>query len=114
MEPEGGGTFAFGRATRDKRSVKPAIPAAANLYGLDDPWQRPVGLVWFHSVQSIQDRRDSMDSDGLTRVVVTDIRMSFGSMVLFMVKWAIAAIPAFTILLVLSMILTGLFAALTR
>jgi len=55
-----------------------------------------------------------MDSDGLTRVVVTDIRMSFGSMVLFMVKWAIAAIPAFTILLVLSMILTGLFAALTR
>jgi len=35
-------------------------------------------------------------------------------MVWFMVKWAIAAIPACTILLVLSMIPAGLFAALTR
>jgi hypothetical protein len=31
-------------------------------------------------------------------VVVTDIRMPFGSMVVFMVKWAVAAIPAFVIL----------------
>jgi len=32
------------------------------------------------------------------RVVVTDINMSFGSMVEFMVKWAIASIPALIIL----------------
>jgi len=32
------------------------------------------------------------------QVVVTDIRMPFASMVTFMVKWAIAAIPAFIIL----------------
>jgi hypothetical protein len=31
-------------------------------------------------------------------VVVKDIRMSFGSMVVFMIKWAIAAIPAMIIL----------------
>jgi len=31
-------------------------------------------------------------------VYVTDINMSCGSMVVFMVKWAIAAIPAFIIL----------------
>lgn len=31
-------------------------------------------------------------------VIVTDIRMPFWSMVVFMVKWAIAAIPAFVIL----------------
>jgi len=31
-------------------------------------------------------------------VVVTDIRMPFFSMVVFMVKWAIAAIPAFLML----------------
>ena len=31
-------------------------------------------------------------------VVVTDISMDFRSMVIFMVKWAIAAIPAFIIL----------------
>jgi hypothetical protein len=35
-------------------------------------------------------------------VVVTDIRMPFGSMVTFMVKWAIASIPAAIILFALA------------
>lgn len=39
-------------------------------------------------------------------VVVTDVRMAFGSMVLFMVKWTLAAIPALIILFVI-----GAFAA---
>jgi len=34
-------------------------------------------------------------------VVVTDIRMPFGSMIFFMVKWAVAAIQAIIILTVL-------------
>lgn len=34
-------------------------------------------------------------------ITVVDIKMPFGSMVVFMVKWAIASIPAFLILLVL-------------
>lgn len=33
-----------------------------------------------------------------TEVTVTDVRMPFFSMVIFMVKWAIAAIPALFIL----------------
>ena len=40
-------------------------------------------------------------------VIVTDIRMSFWSMVVFMVKWAIAAIPAFIILGFLGMVTWG-------
>jgi hypothetical protein len=39
----------------------------------------------------------------LQHVVVTDIHMPFGSMVGFMVKWAIASIPAVIILLLLGM-----------
>ncbi len=35
------------------------------------------------------------------QVVVTDIKMPFGSMVVFMVKWALAAIPALAILVVI-------------
>lgn len=35
-------------------------------------------------------------------VVVTDIEMRFESMVVFMIKWAVAAIPAFVILYLLS------------
>jgi hypothetical protein len=38
------------------------------------------------------------DGDERQQVIVTDVRMPFGSMVVFMVKWAIAAIPAFMIL----------------
>jgi hypothetical protein len=40
-------------------------------------------------------------------VVVTDVHMPFSSMVIFMVKWAIAAIPAFLILVVIGAITWG-------
>jgi hypothetical protein len=43
-----------------------------------------------------------------TEVVVTDIKMPFGSMVLFMVKLAIATIPAVIILSVVGSITFGL------
>ncbi len=43
-------------------------------------------------------------------VRVTDIRMPFGSMVVFMVKWAVASIPALIILLVLTAALWGFLA----
>lgn len=42
-------------------------------------------------------------------IVVTDIRMPFFSMVVFMVKWAIAAIPA---VIILSFIAAGVMALL--
>ncbi len=47
------------------------------------------------------------------RVTVTDIDMPFGSMVVFMLKWALAAIPAVLILAflgaVLSAVVAGMF-----
>lgn len=42
-------------------------------------------------------------------VVVIDIRMSFWSMVWFMVKWAIAAIPALIILMIIVSVALGFF-----
>jgi hypothetical protein len=46
-------------------------------------------------------------------VVVVDVKIPFWSMVILLVKWAIAAIPAMIILLVLaaatSMVLGGIF-----
>ena len=42
-----------------------------------------------------------MGTETSAHVVVTDIRMPFWSMVVFMIKWAVAAIPAFIILAVL-------------
>jgi hypothetical protein len=46
-------------------------------------------------------------------VTVVDIKMPFWSMVVFMVKWSIAAIPALLILVVLGMILAGFLGGLT-
>jgi len=42
-------------------------------------------------------------------VVVTDIRMSFTSMVMFMIKWVIASIPAFIILSIMFSVIMALF-----
>lgn len=47
------------------------------------------------------------------RVTVTDIDMPFRSMVNFMVKWVLAAIPALLILAVLGAVLAGLISAFT-
>ncbi|QOP45442.1 hypothetical protein [Sulfurimonas paralvinellae] len=45
-------------------------------------------------------------------VVITDIKMPFFSMVWFMVKWAIAAIPAFIILTLLGAFTMGILSGL--
>lgn len=49
-----------------------------------------------------------------TEIVVVDVKMPFWSMVRFMLKWAIAAIPAALLLAVLAFILTGVLMALTE
>lgn len=46
------------------------------------------------------------------KVVVTDIKIPFGSMVVLMVKWAIATIPALVILSVIGSITYGIVNAL--
>lgn len=48
-----------------------------------------------------------MDPQANQEMVVVDIRMPFWSMVTFMIKWAIAAIPAVIILFLLGALLAG-------
>jgi urea transporter len=50
-------------------------------------------------------------ADEKREVVVTDVRIPFWSMVVLMVKWAIAAIPALIILLVIGAALSVPIAA---
>lgn len=52
----------------------------------------------------------AVDTEAPRRVVVTDIEMPFRSMVTFMVKWALASIPAVIILFGLAMALMSLLA----
>jgi len=47
-------------------------------------------------------------------IVVKDIKMSFGSMVIFMVKWAVAAIPAAIILFLMASFLSAFLMAFMR
>ncbi len=46
--------------------------------------------------------------DERKEVVVVDVRIPFVSMVILMVKWTVAAIPALIILMMLGMLFTGL------
>lgn len=48
------------------------------------------------------------------RVIVSDIRMGFWSMVVFMVKWSLASIPAFVILTVCLLLTSGTVVAFFR
>lgn len=45
-------------------------------------------------------------------VIVRDIEMSFGSMVVFIIKWVLASIPAMIILFLVGMLLAGVFGGL--
>ncbi len=47
-------------------------------------------------------------------VIVIDIDMKFWSMVGFMVKWAIAAIPAFIILMIIIMLFSAMLTTITQ
>lgn len=49
-----------------------------------------------------------MENNTENQVTIVDIKMPFLSMVVFMVKAAIAAIPAFIILAVIGVVLSGL------
>lgn len=53
-------------------------------------------------------------SDGHNEMVVVDIKIPFWSMVVLMVKWALAAIPAIIILFVIGAILSALFGGLVH
>jgi len=48
---------------------------------------------------------NGVDDNG---VIITDVKMKFGSMVVFMVKWVIASIPAMIILFIIGLILSAL------
>jgi hypothetical protein len=50
-------------------------------------------------------------ADDKREVVVTDVKIPFWSMVVLMVKWAVAAIPALIILLVIGAVASMVIAA---
>lgn len=52
-------------------------------------------------------------ADDIQRVAVTDIRMSFGSMVAFMVKWVFASVPALVLIWLILALLYWVFALVT-
>ncbi len=49
------------------------------------------------------------ERDGGQEIVVTDVRIPFLSMVILMIKWAIASIPALIILAIIGAIIGALF-----
>jgi len=52
---------------------------------------------------------DKMDNNEINKVSIVDIKMPFWSMVVFMVKAALASIPAFIILTIIFAVLSTIF-----
>ena len=50
-----------------------------------------------------------IDDRNKNEVVITDIKLQFGAMVSFMVKWVIASIPAMIILFLVGFLVMGVF-----
>jgi hypothetical protein len=46
---------------------------------------------------------------GRTEVTVVDVQMPFGSMVVFILKWTLAAIPAMIILFIIAAVMAAVF-----
>ena len=53
-----------------------------------------------------------MSTQNTNEVVITDIKMPFMSMVVFMVKWVIASIPAMLILSIIAGLIAVVFGGL--
>jgi uncharacterized membrane protein YjjB (DUF3815 family) len=51
-------------------------------------------------------------ANNVQEIVVTDVKILFMSMVVLLVKWALAAIPAMIILIVIGVVLSMIFSAL--
>ena len=75
-----------------------------------------IALVAFIAYVDIKQKNDEpeVSPEDVSRVEITDIKMPFGSMVVFMVKWAIASIPAIIILWMLFMTFGGVLTGLTH
>ena len=77
----------------------------ANLSSSDKPPSNKVPL---------NDNKNTNQSNnknkGVQTVIISDINMPFGSMVVFIIKWALASIPAFLILAILFLIFGGTIA----
>ena len=65
------------------------------------------------AARAATDKNNNTSNKGTKTVKVSDFDMPFGSMIVFMVKWAIASIPAILILMVLFFIFGGLLGILT-
>jgi len=59
-----------------------------------------------------RDLRPPPPAPPITRVAVVDVALPFGSMVIVLLKWALAAIPALLILGAIGLVLAQLAAAL--
>ena len=74
---------------------------------LDELLGRKETLSQLSMSQPIEEKTQSVKTTTIKRVAVVDINIPFWSMVTFMVKGSIAAIPAF---IILTIIIAGIFA----
>jgi hypothetical protein len=79
--------------------------------------QRPTSVT-FYTQEALMPTPSELRSEERPQISIVDVHMPFGSMVVFMIKWAIASIPALIILAILGVlasgVITGIIASLGK
>ncbi len=102
------------RLAAEEAAAEAAKPKPNVASKLADGWQGAMVSVEEGRRQREAEQQRNMaarEAAAARPVVVVDISMSFWSMVFFMVKWAIAAIPAIIILLIIFSVAVGFISA---
>jgi hypothetical protein len=100
------------RCSSDPNRVVAEHPELFGGSELEDPHIHPTPSTMPPRLPVQSQRPTITTHSGPQQVIVTDIHMPFGSMVGFMVKWAIASIPALIILILIGVIFSGVFGTL--
>lgn len=74
---------------------------------IEEEWLVDSSEISNNETKKSQPRTSSSKEATTNRIVVTDVQVPISSMVVFMVKWAIASIPALIILVILFTVITG-------
>ncbi len=99
---------------KNLNSNKECDVCGASLEGVsiqDSSTDNPDQSELLNIIKTMRDRIEAIEINTRKKesVAISDVNMSFGSMVIFMIKWAIAAIPAAIILFFLISLITTIF-----
>ncbi len=97
------------RAPADAAGQTVDCPACGKSFNIPPPTSTRSAPVQTRAAAAPPSPPQQLSPTGKQEVIVTDIRIPFGSMVVLIIKWTLAAIPAMMILAFLGFLVSAIF-----